>query len=1631
MEILKEWIKGLSGPAFIKRHKLPARRWRAFVKGTDFSEGMRQIVDMRRFHTSEVFGVLAPFLEDVLGPVSGEAWSRYVYQYALSYAFPEAVTQALNPEWNHLAEVCLEVLRLVSRYQMTVSDADSWQGRYPLELLTQAEIDALEDPAEYLRFQSVYEREYVYEMMKLNQEVMGYTTLDHICGVNHLAMNTARQLQSRGYKVDLGRVSGAAIGHDIGKYGCKPDEMHRVAYYHYFYTGEWFEKRDIVYIRNVAINHSTWDLELEALPIESLILIHSDFRVKSKKIGDAYQMAFYTLEEAFQVILDKLDNVDEAKENRYRRVYAKLLDFEHFLRDLGIDTEPGASVSPPELSNIVSKRKYFTLMQGQEITENVIYASIQHNIDLLYRLRDEASLNKFLEPVRSSRDMTNIRGYITLLEEYYTYLTQRQKRIMMDFLYEKLEIPAEDIRVQCAELIGAIIASYDEEIRKETPPSAVHAMGTDDSITMLALYLDRFLIPERTVIEIHKKYISYSTRDMLKGYFDYTCDVQKRLQGIDLVVSRFERYRSHEQIRFYLIKAARILPFSDFSESQKAVVLGFITEMLSDPDYKIRLRAYNLIYSILPHASKALIGHVGLKEIIRGIPQSTGDPAENYAKLKLAEQLGCASEVIERYKDICNEDVRQTGDIFLSNLKSATLDVAKRFQIELLLRNTLLFDYDNCFYMAMHLCNLLKVSALESVRNTAGRMLIQLTSHLTFEQKNDIAVELIRALEMESYEFTKYIPPYLGPILLQLQPKELDEILENFERKMEGNNSKLVTLIEKTVGFAIVNYSNYRYAFSESDACHRDRIMRFFGVLLKGFVHPSAHANQMAFSVIGKDIFSTSTLNLKKKEFLFKHTIKKIMSLMVNTDESENLIFYNNASSLKRIYAFISEFRHVYGEIGLVPNSRIAFFPGAFDPFTLGHKHIATDIRDMGFEVLLYVDEFSWSKRTQPNLIRRNIIKKSIAGDIDVHQCPRDVSVNIANEEDLKALIELFPHSELYLVVGSDVLLGASAYAHSEPRFIDTVPHIVYRRAELSRDAQMDLKASERLKRLSERSLVFDLPEDFGHISSSMIRRYIDEKKDIASLIDPMAQNYIYEKGLYQREPQYKSLMVTKSLQVEIFDAPYAPVLEDLSQLVPDGERLRRRLHVLSKEQSFKIYVLRDMANRGRIEAFSVSHWVRATEIHKAFADERIIHAVRADSVGRILMVDTVLKAPETYVRNVEQIMLTETLAHGLSRDYTYAIYKENVAAAPNGMVTQVLKSQGFLDISSEDTGEHVYLVDMSAPCTLNLDVYSKLKEPYRHLPEVVMAITEARIRLQSAIATLYPGKLVLSFERSMIHENLIKKVCLENGMPPIPLQPRQLGEAMCVPFGAVFNRWLIPNTVTKTVHSEKYFEPDLSVHYIKEFPLYLDLENQIKMLRSFNRPIILVDDLLNNGYRIQALKPYFDRYDLNIQKFIVGIMSGGGKEIVERMNIPVDAAYFIPKIKVWFYESKLYPFIDGDAIWRGAIPDDNFINSINFILPYAPANYIKDTDKAAIYALSEVALENAAQIMSALEAAYEARNNRMLTIRKLGEVLHAPRYPDKGRHIFYSDTVRPSAYILQDLGDLRKMEPYYIGRHA
>ena len=160
------------------------------------------------------------------------------------------------------------------------------------------------------------------------------------------------------------------------------------------------------------------------------------------------------------------------------------------------------------------------------------------------------------------------------------------------------------------------------------------------------------------------------------------------------------------------------------------------------------------------------------------------------------------------------------------------------------------------------------------------------------------------------------------------------------------------------------------------------------------------------------------------------------------------------------------------------------------------------------------MDEFSWSKKTQPHRIRRRIAAISTADEFHVHSFPEDFPVNIANPANLAALRAAFPGREVAVVVGSDVVANASSYRKApEEHSIHTFEHIIFRRSDGDGEIRPDYSA------ITGRVTELTLPPHLEEISSTRIREAIDQGRDISNLIDPVAQELIYRLGLYLREP--------------------------------------------------------------------------------------------------------------------------------------------------------------------------------------------------------------------------------------------------------------------------------------------------------------------------------------------------------------------------------------------------------------------------------------------------------------------------------------------------------------------------------
>ncbi len=1476
--------------------------------------------------------------------------------------------------------------------------------KHPFLFLTSEEMETLED-GEYSRFLKAFHEDHIYALMKMSRDLYGYNTLDHVSGVHDLGMYLARQLKKLNLPLDLGRVSGALAGHDIGKYGVKHSEMSRVPYFHYYYSDLWFQKHGINYIRNTAVNHSTWDLELENLSLESLVLIYADFRVKNKHLLGQETMYIYNLSESYQVILDKLDNVNEAKKKRYERVYGKLLDFEHYLRTLGLNLDLPETENEkknfPHLS-LSTPLKNPSLCFGEEIKERLKYHAIDHNIKVMHLLRNEYSMENLLEEARSLSDWKDVREYIRIFEEYSTYLTKTQKRQVMNFLTDQLVHPEDDIRYHSAEILGKLLGSYDEDYPKEVPPLETLPLESISGSKLLEELLKKTLYPSHQVISKHRSYLGYAYPTIMKNLF---LVLPKHRQEPYLLILQ-EHYKlwgnKSLDLNIYLTEALKFIPFplNEIENFLKEGVKGDLPLLLAAlEEITTNHGGEKYTSDFILFLENYLHEESGGKSLI-----------EIFFLMKLSGQLKLNDEQ-KAFQEILAVRSPEMDEIFLSNLKTATHWMEKRNHIKLLLYYSLSMDKVSPLNTALHLCNLLKVSAVESVRRQAGHGILVLMNTLTVYERNEVAVELLRALEIEGHRFTEYIPKPLGKVLLYLHPSEFDEITADLLQKVKTARPSVKGLILKTVGTALESLLAFNMRSIHLNPEEKQKKVKdLLRILLNGMADFENLAVRASFTTLGKVIFASPLLTKSHKQELFALLDKKIITLL--TDEKDMLLFLSQSVALNNIYRFING-DSLEKKTSTEKIRKYAFFPGTFDPFTLSHLEMAKMIRDSGYEVYLAIDEFSWSKKTLPHKIRGKILEMSIAGELSLYVFPENIPINIGNSKDLKNLKSLFP-DHIHMVCGSDVVLHASSYkANREEHSIHSLRHLVFER---SRENVI----RSGIKKIIPKVLFMDLPFELKEVSSTKIRTHIDENRDISSLIDAMAQNYIYHHGFYQKTPTEKIKISTTFLEKVLFREITQEVKSLVKTLLPkDYIQILEIMRTTLSKDSGEILFLMNRTNGSAI-GFSLYHWVKNENFLNELNSLEVADELRSFNLGRTSVIDGFFIESPDSLRPYHQILITETLALAVSKDYECSLVIPKLPILGEEKFINLLKFYNFNSFKSRNT---LYYCDMSRPTTLSLDLTNILKPPFSHLPKVKTILKETRRSLLTAIGDLYPGKLLLPFEPLMLQQSMISLICKENQVPNVEIQTKSLGDAMCVPYGDILAQSLVPNTVTKTLHTEKYFAPNMKSFSIKEVPFYLSLPNQIKTLASFQRPLILVDTILHKGYRINAIDQLLKENNITVQRIISGIVSAKGMDVMSEKNYNVTGVYYIPRLKAWFNEKDLYPFMGGDGLWRGNFPKRNLIGSITLTLPYTAPNFIMDSGQEKVYQLSLVALENALKLFTVIEEEFHKLYERKLTLTSLGQIFTMPRVPDPGENMIYDLNQSPSSYIKSDIEKLKRLE--------
>ena len=1528
-----------------------------------------------RLRCADVLALCRPELEVLCPGEPSEGWLAYAYDYARRLLYPEKTdAEPFAPG----AVFLLSVLQVLFAAEAELLPHDP---AWTFDFLTDDELAGSPCAPSYQRFLRLWRREFVYELMRLGLEVTPYRTLEHIAGVHHLAVTAARALRKSGVAVDVALVSGAAAGHDLGKFGCRPGE--RVPYLHYFYTDQWFRRRRMTDIGHVAANHSVWDLEPDYLSVEALLLIYADFRVKQLHDAQGREITrISTLAQAFQVILDKLDDVDGEKQKRYTRVYARLEDFELYMVSRGVDVTMSGGDTPP------LPEKHTALMTDDEALRALTLRCVGHNMELMHRLTDQRSFARLLEEARGETDWRRLRAYLAVMESYSLYLHIPQKVQTLTFLYELLMHREGDIRRQAAALLGEIIAGFHAGYAKERPADIRPDPRAITDVDQWRLYLDKILYPDHKLMPQHRRWIGYTLKFAVGSLLSHCPGREERF-----LAPVFAYYRRPEDLddytAFQLLDTAAALPDTAYTASRARQMTDFAAALSLRKDLTIRMAAVLLLdrlARLYPEDGRAL-------EAVTAVPD--GDSGTlRYLKQDVLSQGAPL---------LLPEDV--VSEIFLDNLKTATPWITKQGNLRLL-TDFARSGKSPALHIATHLSNLIKVSDRVTVRHSAGNALLALAPRLTADQRNEVAVELCRGLELGQQEFTKYIPDYLGRFALWLPPAELDEVLDDLRVNLSSSDSRVTASVLDTVGVIYEAYDAYRSRFPETDDAYRRRRERLLGLLMRGLSGIDGATRQEALFVLGRRVFGSGELGRHEKRRAFMLTQRKLLSAQ---DEfpGEGLTFYYRAAMLGKLYRFITEERLFHKGFDFGAPRPVAFFPGTFDPFTLSHKGIVRAIRDQGFEVLLAIDEFSWSKKTQPYRLRRRIAAMAVADVFHVSIFPEDFPVNIANPENLHELRAAFPGRSVSIVVGSDVVLHASSYKKPvTPDSIHTFDHVVFRRTE------PDAEPAD-YSCITGKVLELTLPPQLEEISSTRIREAVDANRDISNLIDPTVQEFIYRRGLYLREPQDKPVLRTEDLSFLPASPETAEKFLRTMLSVPTAAALRTQI----ESRGDDVMVCRD--TDGTILGAASYACLDSARLFARLGDPALSGLVRQNAGGRTLLISGLFVPRGERQSDLCQLLITEVLTLALSREFTYALYLP-LEGAVSGYGRQLLTLQGFVP-AGESTD--ALAVDMRCPIVLSRNVDTAVKAPFSSSPRVLAAIAAAHRRLQAALTKLQPGSLVLSLSAGVIYHRLLQRITGRNGVPAEPTTPRVLGPDICVPYGKILRGVAVPNTVTKTLRTDKVYEPDLSTYSIEAYPDYSPLPDQVRTIHAFARPVILVDDMLHDGKRIRRLAPLLAETNTPVDQVLVGYLTGMGRDLMEQLGYDVDAIYYLPNLRLRFVESTLYPFIGGDTVRRSEALPGGLQPAVNRILPYAAPEYTGMDDETA-WELSLCCLENARDILLALETEFRSLYARNLTLSRLGEAVILPLCPDKGGCMTYDLSRAASTYLEGDIELLKRMRP-------
>lgn len=195
---------------------------------------------------------------------------------------------------------------------------------------------------------------------------------------------------------------------------------------------------------------------------------------------------------------------------------------------------------------------------------------------------------------------------------------------------------------------------------------------------------------------------------------------------------------------------------------------------------------------------------------------------------------------------------------------------------------------------------------------------------------------------------------------------------------------------------------------------------------------------------------------------------------------------------------------------------RIGIYGGSFNPVHNGHIHLAeTAVEDFGLDIVYFVpskisphrsvDEYV-SETDRLEMLKIVCMKNDVFRVSDYELRSDRVSYSVYTVEHFR---KKFPHDELFLLVGSDMLMTFDKWYCFEKILSEVTLLVVSRN---SGDLDSLRKKAEKLSEYGEILVSGRSPEI---VSSTDIRKKLRENSDSSCYLDEKVVKYIRLKGLY------------------------------------------------------------------------------------------------------------------------------------------------------------------------------------------------------------------------------------------------------------------------------------------------------------------------------------------------------------------------------------------------------------------------------------------------------------------------------------------------------------------------------------